>query len=107
MYKRAFIKVLCSLVFASSMLVYLPAVEARNEPGSRHSDGGKDRKDRKERGDRKGRDERKNNLSAGQAANRAQSMHGGKVLKVSREGNYFRVKLLQKSGRVITVKVKE
>ncbi|MBN1379849.1 MAG: PepSY domain-containing protein [Gammaproteobacteria bacterium] len=42
-------------------------------------------------------------ISAGQAAAKAQRQYGGEVLKVSREGNQYRVKLLLPSGMVKNV----
>lgn len=47
----------------------------------------------------------KKEISKSQAASIAQSSFGGKVLSVSREGNSYRVKLLQESGRVKIVRV--
>jgi len=44
-------------------------------------------------------------LSADQAARRAQSQYGGKVLKVQRSNGGYRVKLLLDSGRVTTVTI--
>lgn len=46
-------------------------------------------------------------LSPQQAAARAQARHGGKVLKVTRQGKGYRVRLLLDNGRVITVNVKD
>ena len=40
-----------------------------------------------------------------QAAAQAKASHGGKVLKVTRDKKGYKVKLLQESGRVITVRV--
>ena len=45
-------------------------------------------------------------MSPAQAAARAKARHGGKVLKVTRKGRGYRVKLLTDSGRVITVNIK-
>ena len=45
-------------------------------------------------------------ISPAQAAAKAKARHGGKVLKVTREGRGYRVKLLTDSGRVITVNIK-
>jgi len=45
-------------------------------------------------------------LTASQAAKMAKARHGGKVLKVVRQGNDFKVRLLQKSGHIVTVKIK-
>ncbi|TVZ37803.1 hypothetical protein P886_2148 [Alteromonadaceae bacterium 2753L.S.0a.02] len=47
----------------------------------------------------------KSEISKSQAAAIAQKKHGGKVLSVSREGDVYRVKLLQDSGRVKIVTV--
>jgi hypothetical protein len=46
-------------------------------------------------------------LSPREAAARAQARHGGKVLQVSPRGDSYRVKLLQSSGRVVTVTVED
>ena len=45
-------------------------------------------------------------LTPAEAAAKARARHGGKVLKVQRKGNGYRVRLLQDSGRVITVTIK-
>lgn len=44
-------------------------------------------------------------IGPGQAARIAQQRHGGKVLKVSREGQTYLVKLLLPSGTVRTVRI--
>jgi hypothetical protein len=44
-------------------------------------------------------------IGPGQAARIAQQRHGGKVLKVSREGTIYLVKLLLPSGTVRTVRI--
>jgi len=49
--------------------------------------------------------EQHSSLSPREAAERAQAQYGGQVLKVSREGNGYRVRLLRDDGRVITVTV--
>jgi len=46
-------------------------------------------------------------LTPQQAAEKARATHGGKVLKVTREGKGYRVKLLLDSGRVVTVQVRD
>jgi hypothetical protein len=50
--------------------------------------------------------EQKSKLTARDAAARAQSQYGGKVLKVTRAGKDYKVRLLQDSGRVITVTIR-
>ena len=45
-------------------------------------------------------------LTAREAARRAQAQYGGRVLKVTRKGNNYRVRLLQDSGRVVTVTIR-
>ncbi|MFK7975901.1 MAG: hypothetical protein AB8C02_07170 [Halioglobus sp.] len=45
-------------------------------------------------------------MSAREAAAQAKAQHGGKVLRVRKQGNVYKVRLLQKSGRVITVTVR-
>lgn len=44
-------------------------------------------------------------IGPGQAARIAQRQHGGKVLKVSRDGQSYLVKLLLPSGTVRTVRI--
>jgi hypothetical protein len=44
-------------------------------------------------------------IGPSQAAQIAQERHGGKVLKVSRDGQSYRVKLLLPSGTVRTVRI--
>ncbi|MFT6285508.1 MAG: hypothetical protein ACJA09_000243 [Alcanivorax sp.] len=44
-------------------------------------------------------------MTTQQAAAQAKSIHGGKVLKVTRGKGGYKVKLLQDSGRVVIVKV--
>jgi starvation-inducible outer membrane lipoprotein len=46
-------------------------------------------------------------LTAQEAAARVQARYGGKVLKVTRTSEGYRVKLLLDSGKVITVTIKE
>lgn len=63
---------------------------------------------RQERQERSGRAaEPQQRLSPREAAARAQARHGGKVLQVSPRGDSYRVKLLQSSGRVVTVTVED
>lgn len=50
--------------------------------------------------------EQRSQLTARQAAQRAKAQYGGKVIKVRKQGNNFKVRLLQKSGRVITVTIR-
>jgi len=49
--------------------------------------------------------EQRPSLSPREAAERARSQYGGQVLKVSPEGNGYRVRLLQDDGRVVSVPV--
>ena len=44
-------------------------------------------------------------ISKSQAAKSAQNAFAGKVLKVESKGNFYRVKIHQKSGRVVYVTV--
>ncbi len=44
-------------------------------------------------------------ISKSRAASAAQRQYGGKVLKVSRSGDRYRVKILQKTGKVVIVTV--
>lgn len=46
---------------------------------------------------------RSKGISASQAAQKVQSRYGGKVLKVQRSGNGYRVKLIKKDGRIVSV----
>jgi uncharacterized membrane protein YkoI len=57
------------------------------------------------RGEQQRSDRAQPQRSARDAAAIAQARHGGKVLKVTRQGNGYRVRLLQDDGRVITVTV--
>ena len=45
-------------------------------------------------------------ITAREAAARARQQYGGKVLKVTPSGRNYRVRLLQDSGRVITVTIR-
>lgn len=45
-------------------------------------------------------------MTAREAAAQAQAQHGGKVLRVRKQGNVYKVRLLKKSGRVVTVTVR-
>jgi uncharacterized membrane protein YkoI len=45
------------------------------------------------------------NISAAQAAQKAQQQVSGRVLRVDQSKNTYKVKVLQKSGRVVTVDV--
>lgn len=47
----------------------------------------------------------KKTISKQEAASIARSRTGGKVLKVSKHGNTYRVKVLTKKGRVVSVSV--
>ena len=51
-------------------------------------------------------EDRQKQLTAREAARRAQAQYGGRVLKVTRQGNNYRVRLLQDSGRVLTVTIR-
>ena len=46
-------------------------------------------------------------LTAQEAAAKARARYGGKVLKVTRKGDGYQVRLLQASGRVVTVTIRE
>ncbi len=45
-------------------------------------------------------------MTARQAAQQAKAQYGGKVLRVRKDGNAFKVRLLLDSGRVITVTIR-
>lgn len=47
----------------------------------------------------------KGEMTAREAAAQARAQHGGKVLRVRKQGNVYKVRLLKKSGRVVTVTV--
>ncbi len=46
---------------------------------------------------------RSKGVTAQQAAKKVQSRFGGKVLKVQQSGNGYRVKLIKKDGRIVSV----
>lgn len=50
--------------------------------------------------------QQKASLTPAEAAAKARARYGGKVLKVQRKGDAYRVRLLQESGRVITVTIR-
>lgn len=50
-------------------------------------------------------DSTQNSLNKSQAAKKAQQKVNGRVLKVDQNKNKYRVKVLQKSGRVVSVNV--
>lgn len=54
-------------------------------------------------GQRQQSQEQRGGISAGEAAEIARRQYGGEVLKVSRAGNGYRIKLLLPSGTVKTV----
>lgn len=45
-------------------------------------------------------------ITAREAAARAKAQYGGKVLRVRKQGDVYKVRLLQESGRVITVSIR-
>jgi starvation-inducible outer membrane lipoprotein len=80
-------RLLCTLLLSGFMLAALPVggVQAQQgKPGQKQS-----------------------GLTAQEAAARAQSRFGGKVLKVTRSGGGYKVKLLQDSGKVVTVTIRD
>ncbi len=77
--------------------------ERRPEEGN---DRGKDAGQRQNYSNNRGNGaEQGPSLSPREAAERARAQYGGQVLKVSREGNSYRVRLLRDDGRVVTVMV--
>ncbi|GAB5380952.1 MAG: hypothetical protein Alis3KO_17360 [Aliiglaciecola sp.] len=50
-------------------------------------------------------DQRGQNINKAQAVQKAQQAVSGRVLRVDQSQNTYRVKVLQKSGRVVTVDV--
>jgi starvation-inducible outer membrane lipoprotein len=86
-----------SLLLALSLLLTPPIALAKQKPASQS---GQSRVEATQKADKGG-------MTARQAAAQAQARHGGKVLKVSRNKGGYKVRLLQDSGRVITVQVKE
>jgi len=77
-----------ALLLAAGLACTLPAAAAHAQ---------------KQRGDTR---QEQSGLSAREAAAIAQRQHGGKVLKVQRQGQIYRVRLLLDNGRVITVSIK-
>ena len=51
--------------------------------------------------------QKQSSLTAQEAAAKARARYGGKVLKVTRKGDGYQVRLLQESGRVVTVTIRE
>ncbi len=51
--------------------------------------------------------QKQSGLTAREAAAKARARYGGKVLKVTRKGDGYQVRLLQESGRVVTVTIRE
>ena len=51
--------------------------------------------------------QKQSGLTAQEAAAKARARYGGKVLKVTRKGDGYQVRLLQDSGRVVTVTIRE
>jgi hypothetical protein len=87
MRRRTPTEVLRTVLVAGLLLGFIPDLPVyAQQPGAAQQQGG---------------------LTAQQAAAKAVAAHGGKVLKVTRQGNGYRVKLLQDSGRVVTVTVKD
>ena len=81
------IRLFCALLISSLTAVALPGPDAHAQ-GSKQS-------------------QQQPSMSSQQAADKARAKHGGKVLKVTRKGKAYRVKLLKDSGRVVTVTVKD
>lgn len=52
-------------------------------------------------------EQKQKQLTAREAARRAKAQYGGRVLKVTRKGKSYRVRLLQDSGRVLTVTIRD
>ncbi len=85
--RRRHLQAICALLISSLLLWAIPVTDAvAQKSGEKQQQGG---------------------MSAREAADKARAQHGGKVLKVTRKGKGYRVKLLQDSGRVITVTVKD
>jgi starvation-inducible outer membrane lipoprotein len=80
-------RLLCLLLLAGWALavVPVPAVQAQQGQGAQKQAG----------------------LTAQEAAAKARARYGGKVLKVTRKGDGYQVRLLQDSGRVVTVTIRE
>ena len=91
MQRRKLLAAMLLLPVAGALLPQ-PASAQQGEPGK----GGKPDRGREERA----------SLTAREAAARARARHGGEVLNVMPSGRDFRVRLLLKNGRVITVTVK-
>ena len=85
--RRSHIKTICALLVSGLLICGFPATDAiAQKSGEKQQQGG---------------------MTSREAADKARAQHGGKVLKVTRKGKGYRVKLLQDSGRVITVTVKD
>jgi starvation-inducible outer membrane lipoprotein len=80
-------RLLCILLLAGCALSAVPvtAVHAQQGQGAQKQSG----------------------LTAQEAAAKARARYGGKVLKVTRKGDGYQVRLLQDSGRVVTVTIRE
>lgn len=78
---------LCKLLLASLLVLAMPVAAVAAKPPKAT--------------------EQQPRMSAQEAASRARAQHGGKVLKVSRDKDGYRVKLLLDSGRVVTVNIRD
>jgi len=84
--RRRITHLLCSLLFATALAGGLTAAEAQARPLLASA--------------------AKSEMTAREAAAQAKAQYGGKVLRVKKQGNTYKVRLLQKSGRVITVTIR-
>ena len=84
--RRLTTHLLCTLLLATALLGFgsAPTVEARPAYANTSS----------------------SQMTAREAAAQAKAQYGGKVLRVRKQGNVYKVRLLQKSGRVITVTIR-
>ena len=82
------VRLLCVLLLSGCVLAVVPATAVHAQQG-------------------KGSAQQQSGLTAQEAAAKARARYGGKVLKVTRKGDGYQVRLLQDSGRVVTVTIRE
>ena len=83
-------RLLCILLLAGLALSVAPVAPAQAQQGQQGQGA-----------------QKQSGLTAQEAAAKARARYGGKVLKVTRKGDGFQVRLLQESGRVVTVTIRE
>ena len=90
-------KAFCHLLLVGLVCTLLPVAEVQAKPP----------KEQHQTRENKNQKQEQHVLTAAEAAARARARHGGKVLKVSPQGEGYRVKLLTDSGRVLTVTIRD